>query len=333
MHDKDVPTISNVAKAAGVSRATVSRAFTRSDLVSAETVERILKVAGEIGYVPNYAARALSTGKHGNVALIVPDIVNPFFPPMIREAQREADRFDFCVFLGNTDENWRQEDKLLNRLAGQVEGVVLVASRLTDERIRAHANSRPLVLINRDLANLPRVLIDSALGVKQAVVHLAELGHRNVTYVSGPSSSWSNQQRRAAVYSSAKAFGMEVTTIKARVPTHELGRRIVPEILATGATAAIAFDDVTAQGILIGLTENGVSVPQQFSLVGCDDIMDGAATSPPLTTVSSKAEEAGRTAVSLLLDLIRGPAGKDVRYALETHLIVRGTTAPRPKKR
>lgn len=318
-------TISQVAAAAGVARSSVSRAFTRPDMLSPETVKRIKHAAEQLGYVPNHTARALSTGRHGNVGLIVPDVANPFFPPLIRAAQMEAERSDFCVFLGNTDEDPRQEDKLLGRFASQVEGLVLASSRMTDDQIRAHANQRPLVLINRDVSGIPRVLIDSGSGVSEAVAHLAESGHRKIAYVSGPAASWSNKQRKAAVRSAALKLGLRVEMVAAGAPTYHAGRNAVAQILATSATAAIAFDDLIAQGVLSGLADRGVSVPAQFSVVGCDDVL-GAATYPPLTTVSNRSTEAGKAALSLLMEMLQSRAIRDVRYVLETHLVIRGTT-------
>ncbi len=318
-------TISQVADAAGVARSSVSRAFTRPGMLLPETVERIMKAAEALGYVPNHTARALSTGRHGNIGLIVPDIANPFFPPLIQAAQHEADRSDFCIFLGNTGESPKQEDKLVGRFAGQVEGLVLASSRLSEDRIRAHAEKLPLVLINRDIAGIPRVLIDSSSGVRQAVEHLAKLGHRRIAYVSGPANSWSNKQRRAAIRSAATPAGIEVDIVAAALPSYESGRNVVQAILSTGATAAVAFDDVTAQGVLAGLSENHVSVPADFSLIGCDDVL-GAVTFPALTSVSNRSVEAGRVAVSLLLDMLQSHAIRDVRCVLETHLVLRSTT-------
>lgn len=319
-------TISQVADAAGVARSSVSRAFTRPDMLLPETVDRIKKAAEALGYVPNHTARALSTGRHGNIALIVPDIANPFFPPLIQAAQLEADRSDFCIFLGNTEESRKQEDKLVSRFAGQVEGLVLVSSRLTDERIRAHAGQLPLVLVNRDLDGIPRVLIDSTPGVQAAVAHLAGLGHRRIVYVSGPSTSWSNKQRRAAIRAATTRLDIQMEIVPAALPSHDSGRNAVSAILATGATAAVAFDDLTAQGVLAGLAERRVSVPRDFSLIGCDDVL-GAVTYPALTSVSNRSVEAGRTAVSLLFDMLQSRAVGDVRYVLETHLVQRSTTA------
>ncbi|MBF9235397.1 LacI family DNA-binding transcriptional regulator [Microvirga alba] len=322
---KEGLTIKQVAEAAGVARSSVSRAFTRPEMLSPETVKRIREAAEKLGYVPNQTARALSTGRHGNVALIVPDVANPFFPPLIRAAQMEADRSDLCVFLGNSDEDPKQEDKLVGRFTGQVEGLILASSRLSDERIQAHAALRPLVLINRDVEGIPRVLIDSGSGVREAVAHLAEIGHRHIVYVSGPTKSWSNKQRRRAVRMAADVLGLKVDIVAAAVASFEAGREAVGSILVTGATAAIAFDDLTAQGILAGLADRGIRVPEQFGVVGCDDVL-GAATYPSLTTVSNRSVEAGKAALSLLLELMQSQSVRDVRYVLDTHLVVRNTT-------
>src|SRR3954464_15962691 len=124
-----VPTISQVAKASGVSRATVSRAFSRPEMLTEATVRRVKEVADELGYVPNQVARALSTGRHGNIALIVSVVANPFNPPLIRAAQWRADKAGLCVFLGNSDEDPVREEMLVGRFSVQVEGLVIASSR------------------------------------------------------------------------------------------------------------------------------------------------------------------------------------------------------------
>lgn len=320
------PTISQVASAAGVDRSTVSRAFTRPELLSRDTVQKVLEAGERLGYVPNPTARALSTGRHGNIALIVPDVANPFFPPLIRAAERELDRLDFCLFLGDSDEDASREDKLVGRLAGQVEGIILASSRLPEDRIRAHSALRPLVLVNRDVSGIPRVLIDSRPGVEMAVEHLARLGHRAIAYVRGPASSWSNRQRRTAVQHASKRLELEPIVVAAATPSFEAGRAVAGDVLATGATAAIAFDDVTAHGLLAGLAELGVGVPDGFSVIGCDDVL-GALTQPALTTVSNRSNEAGSAAVAMLFERLQGRAGRNDRHVLDTHLVIRGTTA------
>ena len=189
------PTIARVAAEVGVSRATVSRAFGAPHLLNAATVEAVRNVAARLGYVPNQTARALSTGRTGNVALVVPDITNPFFATLMRGAQTRAREAGFAMFLGDSDELPALEDELLTKLAAQVEGFVLVSPRSTPERIRHHASRRPLVLVNSDVEGLARLMVDTGPSYACAIDHLAGLGHRRIAYVAGPVLSWSNAQR------------------------------------------------------------------------------------------------------------------------------------------
>lgn len=320
-------TISQVAEEAKVARSTVSRAFTQPERLSAATVTHVLAVAAALGYTPNPVAQALSTGESKNIAVIVPDVANPFFPPIIRAAQRTAEDNGYCVFLGDSDEKPEREDHLVKRLTQQVAGLILVSSRLGEAEIRDHARRRPLVLINQDVPGMLRVLINSGAGVAEAVAHLAALGHKHVVYLSGPSTSWSNRQRRNALRNAAKQHNMAVSAVSGNKSTHEAGRASVRQLLATGATAALAFDDLLAQGMLAGFADMGIAVPTQFSVIGFDDVL-GATTYPPLTTVSNRGAEAGEIAVSLLADVLRGRAATDVRHVLDTHLVLRETTAP-----
>ena len=242
----------------------------------------------------------------------MPDIANPFFPPLILAAQTEADRFDFCIFLGNTGEDPRQEDKLVGRFSGQVEGLILASSRLSEERIRRHAERRPLVLINRDVSGIPRVLIDSGVGVSEAVRHLAALGHRKIAYVSGPPSSWSNRQRRSAVRRTAAALGIEVTNIPSAMPTHEAGRAATHADTRVGGDRGDRVRRSPRPGDPCGPRRTRIAVPREFSVVGCDDVL-GATTYPPLTTVSNRSNEAGRVALSLLMEALKTHALRDAR--------------------
>ncbi len=320
------PTISQVATAAEVSRSTVSRVFSRPESISEQTILRVRKIAAELGYTPNHAARALSTGRHRNIALIVPDVANPFFPPIIAAAQEAAEAQDYCVFLGSSGESAERELKLVERLSGQVEGMILVSSRLADEQIVDLHARQSLVLVNRDIENIPRVLIDSAAGTLEAVAHLAQLGHRQVAYISGPSGSWSNAQRQRAVRRGAARHKMSMRTIACRAASFEAGRECVEAILAMGSKAVIAFDDLVAQGVIAGLAGRKLSVPQNMSVIGCDDVL-GAATIPPLTTVSNCSTDAGSVSYRLLMDKLESHVQSDVRYVMNTHLVVRDTTA------
>ena len=325
-----------MAATAGVSTATVSRVFSKPHLLRESTVAHVREVASRLGYVPHHTAQALSTGRLGTIAVVVPDIANPFFPPVIRAAQAHAYAAGISTLLGDTDEDPANEATLLATVEQRTDGIVLVSSRLPEEVIRRHAQRRPLVLVNRDISGVARVLVDSAAGVREAVDHLATLGHRHVVYVSGPDSSWSNQQRRDAVRERCAARGIRATILGAHRPEHDAGRDATTEILESGATAAIAFDDAIAQGILAGMAERGLAVPDDLSVIGCDDILAGT-TYPPLTTIRSRGGDVGRLAVEMLLELVENRTGPDddgdqpaPRLALTSSLITRATTT-RPR--
>lgn len=322
------PTISDVAKAAGVSTATVSRAFSRPEMLRPETVAMVRRLADELGYQPNPAARALSTGRQGNVAIVVPDIANPFFPPLLRAAQTTADAAGYSVFLGDSDEDAARELRLVNKLVMQVEGFILASSRMPNKRIQELAQRQPVVLINRDTPGIPRVLIDPVVGIGAAVAHLSQLGHKHIVYIGGPEASWSNQQRQLAVEKAAAKHKLRLKCLPAGHPTFDAGREITEQILALkNTTAVIAFDDFVAHGLLAGLAQKGIVVPRDFSVIGCDDVL-GASTYPALTSVSARCDEAGRMAADLLLSTLQTGKRGDVRCVLDTWLVTRGTTGP-----
>jgi LacI family transcriptional regulator len=319
-------TLGDVASASGVSVSTVSRVFSRPDLLSPETVERVRSIAGELGYHGNHAARALVTGRFRNLAMIVPDIGNPFYPPLVRAIQNRADGRGYAVFLGDTDERGDRELTLLSRLAGQVDGFVLAGTRLDEATLLDFSQTRPTVLVNRDVAALSRVLIDSGQGVRDAVRHLHRLGHRHIVYVAGPAESWSNQQRRAAAEAAVADLGMRLDVIDPGLHTFDGGRAAADPVLDTEATAAVAFDDVIAHGLLTGLRARGLGVPGDFSIIGCDDTL-ATGTDPALTTIAHDPEEAGTAAVDLLLAAVAGELTAPERIAIPTRLVHRQTTA------
>lgn len=327
-------TIADIARVSGVSRATVSRAFSRPELLRPETVSRIRAAADELGYVLNPTARALSTGRSGNIAVIVPDIANPFFPPLVRRVQNLADRAGLAVFLGDSDEVVEREADLVRRLTAQVDGFVLAATRLDETQIRALDERRPVVLVNRDLPGIARVLIDPGGGLDETVAHLTHLGHRHLAYLAGPPESWSDQCRRAALTAAAATAGLELSILEGGRPTADGGRDAVAALLASGATAVIAFDDVVAQGVLTGLAVRGIAVPGRISVIGCDDTL-AAGTHPALTTISAASAAAGEAAADLLLSALADPARgtadrSDRSIAIATHLVLRATTGPAP---
>lgn len=315
-------TITDVAQAARVSRSTVSRVFSRPSVVRPATVALVRQVALGLGYVPNPSAIALSTGKMAAIGVVVPDIGNPFFPPLIRAAGIRATAAGVAILIADTGENADREAEALERLATRTDGIVLVSSRQRTEAVTAFARRARIVLVNRDLPGIPRVLVDTAGGVRHAVEHLAGLGHRHVAYLVGPRHSWSNRERRAAVVDAAAGLGIEVSAIKGFGPTYDEGMRAAATVLGSGATALIAFDDLMAQGVMAGLRRDGLSVPNDLSVVGCDNFL-ATQTFPQLTSIQARSAEAGAAAVELLL----APADPKARLVLAGDLVIRATTA------
>lgn len=318
-------TLADVAAAAGVSKSTASRAFSRPELIRPENVDRIRRIAAELGYTADPRARALSTGRTANIAVIVPDIANPFFPPLVRAVESGAERAELAVFLGDTDESASRERVLVDRLEKQVDGFVLASPRLPDAQIRELAERVPTVLINRDIPGVHRVLVDAATGVREAVELLTALGHRAIAYLAGPPESWADQQRRAAVVQAAAHAGLALSVLELGRPSYEAGRECVGSMIATGATAAIAFDDVIAHGVLAGFATLGREVPADFSVIGCDDVL-AATTFPALTTISGGSAASGAAALDTLLALIDGEHPGQ-RTAIAGHLVHRASVS------
>ncbi|RKN38335.1 LacI family DNA-binding transcriptional regulator [Streptomyces hoynatensis] len=326
-------TIRDVAQAAGVHISTVSRAFSGSHLVKAETRERVLAAAAELGYRPNQTARALTTGRTQNIGLIVADIANPFFPPLIKSAQSRARLCSYQVFVADTDEDPRAEEELLRTLARQVDGLVLVSPRLANEEIAALGGEVPLVLVNRRVPGLCAVLMDVAHGAALAVEHLAGLGHRRLLLAGGPRNSWTSAEMRRAAEAAAAGRGLEMTLFAPNSPTEQGGIAAARAVVEARATAVIAYNDLVAVGLIEGLDALGVAVPEEVSVVGIDDTVVGRLNRPRLTTVAMPTAAAGRAAVDLLIQAVEA---KDADQAtaettLGTSLVVRDSTAPAPR--
>jgi len=315
-------TIRDVARASGVHVSTVSRAFSAPHLVNAETRTRVLAVAEGLGYRPNRAARALTTGRTHNIGLIVADISNPFFPPLIKAAQAQARARDYHVFVADTDEDPQVEEELIQTLSKQVDGVLLCSPRLSNRAIEKLRRDVPFVLVNRRIRGMPTVLMDVGHGARRAIEHLVGLGHRKIALVSGPAGSWTGGQMRRAA---AQVHEAEVVVLGPNAPTEQGGLAAAGDVVASGATAVLAYNDLVAIGLIEGLYERGVRVPEDMSVIGVDDIGAGRLNRPKLTTIAMPTAAAGRLAVDLLLQSVGDTAAPTIA-SLETSLVIREST-------
>lgn len=310
----------------------MSRSFTVPDTVATATRARVLAAAAELNYEPNRAARGLITGRTGNVGVIVPDLGNPYFHAVLKGAQARARQADYAVFVADGQESATEEEALISAMRKQVDGIVLCSSRLPTAKLAALESSPTVVLLNRRVPGRVAVVLDSADGMRQAVRHLAGLGHRRCVFVSGPRRSWSNQQRQRGLRAAARPSAVRYEILGPVAPQFQSGVETAEQVLETGATAVLAYNDLVAVGILSRLTELGVAIPEQLSVVGFDDIPLAAMVIPPLTTVSLPTIRAGEVAVEVLLDRLQGGgAVQPTARKLPATLIVRGTTGPPPR--
>jgi len=321
--------LKTIADEAGVSISTVSRAFTRPDLLGDRTRAEIMAIAERVGYQPNRSARGLVTGRTATLGLLVPDIANPFFPPLVRAAEDRAYERGYAVLLMDTDEHADRERVLLRDLVGRVDGVVLCSPRSPAGQIREIAAQRPLVCVNRSIPGVSSVLCSTRDGLGHLVDHLHSLGHRRIVYLAGPASSWSDRERRNSVRRQAAKRDMLVELLGPYPATFAGGILAGDAVAASGATAAVAFDDVVALGALRRLSERGYAVPGQISISGCDDIFFAEMTLPALTTVATPIADAGRAAVDLLLSELDG-RHRIQQIAIPAQFVVRGSTGPAP---
>jgi LacI family transcriptional regulator/LacI family repressor for deo operon, udp, cdd, tsx, nupC, and nupG len=334
-----VVTLRDVARAAGVSPATASRALSAPDLVAPARREHVQQVARELGYRPNRAARELITGRTGNLCLVVPDLENPFFAAVAKGVQARARALGFALLVADAEEDPRLEAELVGHLGAQVDGVVLCSPRMSEaelDRLSRDVLDRdvPLLLVNRLHGGLPSVVIDNADGVRQAVTHLHALGHRRIGFAGGPVGSWSDAQRRRGLeHASHGLRSVDVVDLGHFPPVFGGGVAAGDLVAASEVTAVLAHNDLLALGILSRLRARGVRVPEDVSVVGYDDIPAATLVSPALTTVTVPLARLGRAAVDLLVETGSVPAATATESALAAALTAarRDPAAPTPR--
>lgn len=300
--------IYDIARVAGVNPSTVSRDLNKPGRVSVKTEERIHAAAKALSYRLNPMARALPTGRTSTLGLLLADITNPMFFEVVRGAER---------------------------IAPSVDGLILVATRLTDEQIRSLAERKRLVVINRRVDGIEEVVPDLEPGIDQALALLWEFGHRSVAFLSGPAEAWMSGARWRTVAEMARSRGMTAVEIGPGSPTLDGGRASLSRVIASGVTAVLAYNDLMAIGLLRAAQDSGVDVPGRLSIVGFDDIFGSDFTSPPLTTIRTPLDEMGERAARRALDLIdealsggehAGPARRNNGNRLPNFLLNVGAT-------
>ncbi len=327
---RDGVTITSVAKAAGVSVATVSRVMNGSTTVRPALAERVRATAAGMGYRPNASAQALVRGRTGMIGVLVPDLANPYFHEVIKGLTAEFGTDGYHALVADSGEVADEERSLARELVRHTDGLVLCSSRMSRrDLIDVIDMGRPVVSVNRQVSGLalPSVTVNSYRGMLAMCGHLARHGHRRVTYLEGPPLSWSNRERARAL-AEATVFGITSQSVPCG-STMDDGYRAVDEAVDLQPTAIIAFNDLVVFGALARLREREVGVPHAVSIAGFDDISFAAYATPALTTVRNPKEQLGRCSWRVLTRLLNGERGLESEM-LEPELVVRASTGPAP---
>lgn len=322
------PTIYDVAKHLGVNPSTVSRALNNPGRVNKATEAKIRAAADELGFRTNPFARALQTGKTGTFAVILSDITNPVHFDLIRGAEQVAADNGFTLVLAETRGSPEAERATIARLQRSVDGIVVVASRLDAASLRAIATETPVVAANHAAEGIPSVYADMRTGLKQAVEHLHDLGHRALAYAGGLN-AWIDAARWDLLVGEAETRGMAIVEIAVESATVAGGAASVRRVMASGVTAVLAYNDLVAHGLLLASRKADIPVPGRLSVVGFDDIFSAELSVPALTTIHSPLHQIGTVAMTrLVTGAFPDAEHESERVALPTTLVVRESTGP-----
>ncbi|MGH7643170.1 MAG: LacI family DNA-binding transcriptional regulator [Candidatus Dormibacteria bacterium] len=332
-------TLRDVARTAGVHPGTASRALNseRRHLVKVETAERVLQVAEQLQFRPDPAARSLKTRRSYTVGVLIPDLNNPLFPPIVRGIEDTLTLHGFVVLMGNTDNDEERERRVFEGMRSRhVDGFIVATARQRHPLLdQAAAEELPVVLVNRVLedSSLPSASVDDRLGARLAVAHLVKLGHRRIAHIAGPQDLSTGRGRLSGFESGMAAARLVVEPrllAFARGFSRSEGQRCLAEVLRSGErfTAVLAGNDLLALGCYAALDDANLSCPEDISVVGFNDMPFIDQLRPPLTSVRIPHYQIGAAAARLMLARIANPRGAVDSQLLPPELALRGSTAP-----
>jgi LacI family transcriptional regulator len=331
-------TLRDVAAAAGVHPATASRALNPETriLVSEDTARRVTAAAAKLGYRPNPVARSLRTRRSHTVGVLIPDLNNPLFPPIVRGLEDKLAAAGYVALIGNTDADASRERLIFEQMrARHVDGFVLATATLHDRLLAdVAAADLPVVLMNRlsQDYSFSSVSVDNEQGARMAISHLTRLGHTRIAHIAGPQEASTGLSRLRGFRESMAAHGLEVRedliAYAARYTVEE-GARCTRELLTArgGFTAVAAANDMLAVGCYAALDEAGLQCPDDISVIGFNDMPFIDRLRPPLTTVRFPHYQLGTEAAQLLLERIGEREAPVKILYLAPELVVRGSVA------
>jgi LacI family transcriptional regulator len=325
-----------VAHRAGVSIATVSRVINKVSTVDPKLVERVQRAVLELRYTPNTQARGLVSGRSRMIGLIVSEITNPFFPELIQNFEDSAVRRGYEILIGSTNYSTERMTQCVRRmLERKVEGVAVMTFGMDEDLLQELSQlGIPVVSVGAtqklDLAT--SLVVDYSQGIEEAVQHLAVLGHRKICFIAGPLKVRSAKLRERAFVAAMERIGVKVSPDSIVEGDHTMeGGFAAAENLFQRAeipTAIVCSNDMTAIGVLHAVSDRGMRVPENISIIGFDDIHMAQFTVPPLTSIRMAGSDLATAALDALLATIQGAASESVntKPRIPTRLIVRQTS-------
>jgi DNA-binding LacI/PurR family transcriptional regulator len=328
--------VDQVANLAQVSRATVSRAFTRPDLVNAKTRSRVLEIAGQLGYQPNQLASALRRGQSQSIGLVISDVLNPGNALLVKGVQDAAAKRDYTVFVFNTDEDSDKERKALESLRSHMpQGLIIMPTGGAKENLRLVGNL-PVIELDR-ASGLPEahtVMVDNLAGAKTAVQHLTGLGHKRIGMVAGSLDISTAVERLEGYKHALLEAGIAYSEDLVQIGNHrEDGGRLAAQNLLSRPrgerpSALFVGNNEMTIGAIFAARDLGLKIPQDLSMVGFDDSRWAKLLEPSITVVAQPGYELAYLACETLLDrLERGKNQRPIQIRLATQFIVRHSTS------
>lgn len=325
-------TLKDVAKAAGVSYATVSRALSGSRQIGSDTRERIIKLCDEMGYTTNYVARSMVTKHTGLIGLVVPSIDNQFMSEIAYYAEMSARSHGYNIMLCNSGPDLKQEKTVVKLLLGrQVDGILIVPqSPKTYENIQAYTDQVPTVFLSENLRDQPQsyVAVDNSRGTYIGTKYLYELGHRDILYF-GSRRTTTHQFRAEGYIRACRELGLKPRFFNSEFSRSSIdnGYRLARELFRRPVdySAIFASTDSNALGVLKAADDANISIPGQLSLIGFDNIASTALPRIELTTIEQPKRDMAVQAVDMLRDKIENGTQGYVHQILMPTLIRRGT--------
>jgi LacI family transcriptional regulator len=332
-------TIHDVAENAGVSPTTVSRYLNNRIELPPTTSARIDAAILKLDYRPNILAKRLSTGKTDAIGLVTPEIREPFFAELASAVEDEADRHGYTIFMSSTRSDRSREIAAINRLHDRhVDGLIMMTNTVDDGTLaQLIGKRRNVVLIDEDIrgVNVPRVFVENEAGAYAATKHLIQAGHRSIAYIGGPSGLFTVEERRTGYLSALRDAGLVIRDDLIRVGSFapENAKQAVLDFMSGSnpPTAIFASSDYIVIGAFMGVRAAGLSIPDDVSLVGFDDVPMTELLQPPLTSVRQPIEALGRQGFLALFALLNGETPRPITR-LPVQLIVRGSVAAPHRK-